>query len=261
MITDSHCHLNMLDPQIYGDTQAVLAQAEKAGVTRMLNVSVSMETFPQVLATAKAHESVFASVGVHPCYQEARAPSVEELVRWVNQEPKVIAMGEMGFDFYHQTESQARAWQEPRFVTQIEAAIQAQVPVIIHTRQSIEATLSVLKAHSADQCGGVMHCFVESWAFAQQALDLGFYISLSGIVSFKNAHQVHEVARKIPLDRLLVETDAPYLAPVPHRGKPNWPGYTRHVVECIAQLRGQDWQAIAQQTHHNFEQLFPRHRA
>jgi TatD DNase family protein len=215
-----------------------------------------MESFPEVLATAKAFDQVYASVGVHPCYEEARAPTVQELVNWVKNEDKVIAIGEMGFDFFHQPESEVRVWQEPRFITQIQAAIEAQVPVIIHTRNSIDQTLDILKAHSAEQCGGVMHCYVEDWAHAKQALDLGFYISLSGIVTFKNAHQIHEVAQKVPFDRLLVETDSPYLAPVPHRGKPNWPGYTRHVVEQIAQLRGESWQAIAEQTSANFNQLF-----
>ena len=217
-----------------------------------------MDDFPEVKALADQYEHIFASVGVHPCYQDARDPDVDELVA-IAQSPNIIAIGETGLDYFR-VEDQDMSWQHQRFIRHIEAAKQVNKPLIIHTRSAADDTMRMLKEQGADACLGVMHCFAEDWQVAKKALDLGFYISFSGIVTFKSATNVQEVARKCPLDRILVETDAPYLAPVPLRGKTNEPAYVRHTAQFVADLRGVPLTTLAEQTTDNFFTLFPAKR-
>jgi TatD DNase family protein len=225
-----------------------------AGVGHALCVAVNLENLPRVLDLARAHGNLFASVGVHPDHDEGREPGVEELVELAGL-PKVVAIGETGLDYYRMRREEVD-WQRQRFRVHIRAARRAGKPLIIHTRNAAADTLAIMQEEGADQAGGVMHCFTESWEVAQAALDMGFYISFSGIVSFKNALELKEVARRVPLDRLLIETDAPYLAPVPHRGRRNEPAYVRHVAEEIARLRGISLEAVEAATTANFFRLF-----
>ncbi len=222
-------------------------------VAQALCVSVNMADFPNVLALAEEHEHLYASVGVHPDYPDVTEPTVEELVRWAAH-PKIVAIGETGLDYYRLTGD--LEWQRQRFRHHIQAARQARKPLIIHTRSAADDTLRVMREEGAREAGGVMHCFTESWEVAEAALDMGFYISFSGIVTFKSAKALKEVAQKVPLDRMLIETDSPYLAPVPFRGKTNEPGFVKHVAEEIAKLRGCTVEQIAQQTSNNFIKLF-----
>ncbi len=212
-------------------------------------------TFPR--HAVEAHDNLFAGVGVHPDHQEGQDPTVDELLALATH-PKVVAIGETGLDYYRLTGD--LEWQRDRFRRHIRAAKECGKPLIIHTRSSAEDTVKVLREEGADSVGGVFHCFTESPEVAQQALDLGFYISMSGIVTFKNAVVLKEIARVIPLDRLLVETDSPYLAPVPHRGKRNEPAYVRHVAEEVAKLRGIEYSALAEATTRNFFRLFQHAR-
>jgi len=215
MLIDSHCHLDF--PGLSENLPRMLAAMQENGVRGALCVGVNMEDFPRVLALAEQHPHLFASVGLHPEYENVQEPDQETLCA-LAQHPKVVAIGETGLDYHWQKDQPE--WQRQRFRTHIRAAIASGKPLIIHTRDAAGDTLSILAEEGARTVGGILHCFTESWDIAQQALDLGFYISISGIVTFKNALQVKEVACKVPLDRLLVETDAPYLAPVPYRGKP-----------------------------------------
>lgn len=250
MLVDSHCHLD-LDKQTPAET--LLQNAKDMGVNHCLCVSVDLESFPTVLGHAQNNDNVYASVGVHPNVTEGAEPSVEQLLELADN-PNVIAIGETGLDYFR---SQGDlTWQHERFKVHIEAAKQAQKPLIIHTRDSAQDTLKVLKAENAREAGGIMHCFVEDWDTASQAMDMNFYISFSGIVTFKSAKSLQEVAKKMPLDRMLVETDSPYLAPVPYRGKVNQPAYTYHVAQFIADLRGEPLETIAQHTTQNFFRLF-----
>ena len=226
-------------------------------VDRALCVSVTLEDFPKVLALAEAHENLYASVGVHPDYPDCLEPDVPTLVR-LAAHPKIIATGETGLDYYRAQgdPAQTHEWQRERFRVHIRAARQSGKPLIIHTRSASADTLAIMKEEGADAIGGVMHCFTETWEVARAALDLGFHISMSGIVTFRNAQSLREVAAAVPLDRLLIETDSPYLAPVPHRGKTNEPGLVSHVGEFIAQLRGLDAQGLADATTANFFRCF-----
>jgi len=251
MLVDSHCHLDF--PELAGNLPAVLATMRDNDVGAALCVSVTIEDFPKVLALAEHNDMLYASVGVHPDYPDLREPSVAELVE-LARHPKVVAIGETGLDYYRL--SGDLEWQRQRFRTHIRAARQARKPLIIHTRSAAADTLRLMQEESAGEAGGVMHCFTESWEVAQGALDLGFYISFSGIVTFKNAKELKEVARRVPLDRLLVETDSPYLAPVPHRGQTNQPGWVKHVAEEVARLQGRSFAEVAAQTTENFFQLF-----
>ena len=252
MLVDSHCHIDFPD---YADGAApLLANMRVAGVGHALCVSVDLERFPNVLALAEAHPNVFASVGVHPDHQDCEEPTVERLLD-LARHPKVVAIGETGLDYYR-LPREAVDWQRERFRTHIRAARQAGKPLIVHTRSAADDTLAILREEAASETGGVMHCFTESWQVARAALELGFYISFSGIVTFKSAAELREVARQVPLDRLLVETDSPYLAPVPYRGKRNEPAYVRHVAELIADLRGVPVQAVDEATTENFFRLF-----
>jgi TatD DNase family protein len=217
-------------------------------------VSVNLETWPRILALAEAHPNLYASVGVHPDHDEGREPSVEELVELVRH-PKVVAIGETGLDYYRLNKDEVD-WQRARFRTHIRAARAAGKPLIIHTRNAAEDTLAIMAEEGAGECGGVMHCFTENQAVADAALAMGFYISFSGIVTFKSAKDLKEVARQVPLDRLLIETDSPYLAPVPHRGKRNEPAYVPHVAAEIAALRGLAVEEVGRASSENFFRLF-----
>ncbi len=251
MLVDSHCHLDF--PELAGNLPEVLEVMRENGVAKALCVSVTLEDFPKVLALAERHEQLYASVGVHPDYPDLREPSVAELVE-LAQHPKVIAIGETGLDYYRLTGD--LEWQRERFRVHIRAARKAAKPLIIHTRSAAADTLRLMQEEGAGEAGGVMHCFTESWEVARGALDMGFYISFSGIVTFKNARDLKEVARQVPLERLLVETDSPYLAPVPYRGKTNQPGWVRHVAEEIARLQGREFSEVAAGTTSNFFKLF-----
>ena len=251
MFIDSHCHLDF--PELANRLDDIFARMRENKVTHALCVSVNLEDFPKVLALAEAHAHLYASVGVHPDYPEVSEPSVDELVR-LAQHPKIVAIGETGLDYYRLNGD--LEWQRQRFRNHIRAAKECSKPLIIHTRSAAEDTLRIMQEEGASEAGGVMHCFTESWEVAAAALELGFYISFSGIVTFKNATALKEVAKKVPLERLLIETDAPYLAPVPFRGKTNDPSLVKHVAEEIARLRGCDAAQIAQQTTSNFYRLF-----
>ncbi len=255
-IVDSHTHLNLLEENNVCSVDEAVENALKADVKTLLNVCTNLENFHEaILPPAEKYEHVYASVGVHPCYPEARQPTVDELCD-LAQHDKVIAIGECGLDYFRSEEGEDMTWQHTRFSTQIQAARELNMPLIIHTRSAKEDTMDKLEQLGAQDCGGIMHCFVEDWDTAQRALDIGFYISFSGIVSFNSAKDLQEVAKKVPLDRILIETDAPYLAPVPFRGKPNQPAYTRHVAEKIAALREISLAELAEATTANFNRLF-----
>ena len=251
MLVDSHCHINF-EP-LREDETGVIQRARELGVEYMLCVSVDMEAFPQVLDLARRYPFIFASVGVHPNHDEGREPATEELARLAG-DPNVVAIGETGLDYFRS--SGDMRWQQERFVRHIHAGIEADRPLIIHTREAAADTMDILEAEQAAECGGVMHCFAEDWNTAKRALDIGFYISFSGIVTFKNAQDMREVAKKVPLDRVLVETDSPYLAPVPMRGKTNEPGYTRYVADVLAGIKKVSLEEISAMTTDNFFRLF-----
>jgi TatD DNase family protein len=251
MLVDSHCHINF-DP-LSEDTDGVIQRAQDMGVEHMLCVSVNMEDFPQVLALAKKYDFIFASVGVHPNNDEGEEPTVETLVRHAT-DPDVVAIGETGLDYFRS--SGDMTWQKDRFARHIHAGIESDKPLIIHTRDAAADTMDMLEAENAEQCGGVMHCFAEDWATAKRALDIGFYISFSGILTFKNAQDMRDVAKKVPLDLLLVETDSPYLAPVPMRGKTNEPAFTSYVADVLADVKDVSKKEIAMVTTANFFNLF-----
>lgn len=251
MLVDSHCHLDF--PELADNLPAILEKMRENDVGAALCISVTLEDFPKVLALAEQHENLYASVGVHPDYPDLREPTVAELVE-LAQHPKVVAIGETGLDYFRLTGD--LEWQRERFRVHIRAARQLHKPLIIHTRSASADTLRLMREEGAGEAGGVMHCFTESWEVAQGALEMGFHISFSGIVTFKNAKDLKEVARRVPLDRLLVETDSPYLAPVPYRGKTNQPGWVKHVAEEVARLQNRSFVDVASATTHNFFKLF-----
>ncbi|BCM25068.1 TatD family hydrolase [Methyloradius palustris] len=251
MLVDSHCHINF--PELANNMDALRLSMTENSVDYALCVSVTLQDFPQVLNVAESYPNFFASVGVHPDYEDMPLVTVDELVH-LAQHPKVIAIGETGLDYFRLTGD--LEWQRERFRTHIRAAIQAQKPLIIHTRSAAEDTLRIMQEEQVEQIGGVMHCFTESLDVAERAIDLGFYISFSGIVTFKNALALKDVAKHVPLDRMLVETDSPYLAPMPFRGKMNQPAYVKYVAEEIAKLRGIAFEDVAKATSENFFQLF-----
>ncbi len=251
MLVDSHCHLNF--PELAENLEEVLENMRRNGIGQALCVGVSLDKFPQVLALAEQHENIYASVGVHPDHELDAEPTQEQLVQ-LAAHPKVVAIGETGLDYFRLKGD--LEWQRERFRTHIRAARACGKPLIIHTREAAADTLRIMQEEGADQISGVMHCFTESMETAQAAMEMGFYISFSGIVTFKSAAALKEVARQIPLDRMLVETDSPYLAPVPFRGKLNQPAYVRHVAEEIARLRGVSLDEIARATTGNFRRLF-----
>ncbi len=252
-LVDSHCHLDMLDLTPYdGDLDQAVQSARSRGVGHILNVCVSMKDFPQVLATAKQYPFVSASVGLHPNEQDEET-SADELIN-LAQDDKVVAIGETGLDYYRS--SGEVEWQRQRFREHIRAAKETGKPLIVHSRQAKDDTIRLLKEEKAAAVEGVLHCFTEDWEMASKALDLGFYLSFSGIVTFRNATAIQEVAQRLPLDRMLLETDSPYLAPTPNRGKPNEPAFIVHTAQFIAELRGIDSEQLAAETTANFFRLF-----
>lgn len=253
-IVDSHCHLDRLDlKKLGGDMDSVLVTARQHDVTHFLCVCIDLDNFPDVKALAARYPQVFASVGVHPNEQETREPEVGKLVELAMQD-KVVAIGETGLDYFHGIGD--LEWQRQRFRCHIRAARECNKPLIIHSRAAKEDTINIMREEGADKIGGVMHCFTEDWEMAQKAMELNFYISFSGIVTFRNADELREVARLVPLEKMLVETDAPYLTPVPYRGKCNQPAYVRYVAEQIADLRQENLETIARMTTENFFKLF-----
>ncbi len=254
MLIDSHCHLDRVDLTPYDDSFPNLMDAiRSAGVGRMLCVCINLEQLDSMHALVAAEPDVSISVGVHPSERDGQEPDVEQLERLAT-DLGAVAIGETGLDYHYNRGD--LDWQRERFRVHIEAARRTRLPLIIHTRDAREDTIAVMRASGAEEPGGVMHCFTETWEMASQALELGFYISFSGIVTFKNAAALRDVARRVPLDRLLIETDSPYLAPVPHRGKGNEPRFVVHVAEKIAELRGMSPEAIAELTSENYFRLF-----
>ena len=255
MLIDSHCHLDRLDLAAHGGSlDAALDAARAAGVGHFLCIGVSADNAATVKGLAERYADVDCSVGVHPLHLQ---PGAEPALDWLLGElahPKVVAIGETGLDYHYEPES--AALQQASFRLHLEAARITGKPVIVHTREARADTLALLREAALPQAG-VLHCFTEDWEMAKAALDIGFYISLSGIVTFRNAEALRDVARQVPADRLLVETDSPYLAPVPHRGKPNLPQYVREVAEYLAVLRGVSYETLAEQTSSNFKRLFP----
>jgi TatD DNase family protein len=254
MLIDSHCHLDRLDLTPFdGELANALAFARERGVERFLCVAIDMENVHTVIEMAQNYAEIYASVGVHPNEREHGEPTVDQLVELAAND-KVIAIGETGLDYFRSEGD--LGWQHQRFRNHIAAAKQTQKPLIIHCREARDDTIRMLAEEGADEVGGIMHCFVEDLATAERAMELGFYISFSGIVTFNSAKELKEVAKAVPADRILVETDSPYLAPVPYRGKSNQPAYVREVAEYIAQVRGVSYQEIAQQSGENFNRLF-----
>ena len=263
MFTDSHCHLNF--PELLQQLPQIRAAMEEAKVTRALCICTQMEEFDNVHRLATSYDNFWATVGVHPDNEGIHEPTHDELVARAAL-PRVVAIGETGLDYYQMEERKGgrtladMEWQRARFRTHIRAARTTQLPLVIHTRSASEDTLAILKEEGEcgdpQSAGGVFHCFTESAAVARAALDLGFYISLSGILTFKNAQDLRDVAQFVPMDRILIETDSPYLAPVPHRGKTNNPSYVPFVAQQIAEIKGMTVEAIAEATSRNFDQLF-----
>lgn len=251
MYIDSHCHINF--PDLAGKLPEVFGLMAQNQVSHALCISVELEKFPEILALAEAHPNVYASVGVHPDHEDCTEPTVAELVALADH-PRVVAIGETGLDYFRLTGD--LEWQRDRFRTHIRAARSCRKPLVIHTRSAADDTLRIMREEQAGEAGGVMHCFTESLAVAEAAIEMGFYISFSGIVTFKNAAALREVAAAIPLERLLIETDAPYLAPVPHRGQTNQPGFVKHVAEEIARIRGLSVETVGEVTSQNFFRLF-----
>jgi TatD DNase family protein len=251
MYVDSHCHLDF--PEFADDMPRLLEAMRAAEVSHALCISVDLPDFPRVHALAVAHANLYASAGTHPDYPDTEEPTVDRLTTLAAL-PKVVAIGETGLDYFRQEGD--LDWQRARFRTHIRAAREAGKPLVIHTRAAAADTLAIMREERADEVGGVMHCFTETWDVAQAAIDLGFHISFSGIVTFKNATELKDVARRVPLERMLIETDSPYLAPVPFRGKRNEPSYVPHVALEIARLRDLPVADIAAATSTNFFRLF-----
>ena len=255
MFVDSHCHLDF--PEFTENLPSILSRMKEAKVQNALCISVDMPDFPNVLALAETHDHLFATVGTHPDYEDTPEPTFEQLVE-LAQHPKILAIGETGLDYYRMGDKsyQEMEWQRERFRTHIRAALKVKKPLIIHTRSASEDTIKILKEEGASQVAGVMHCFTESWEVAQAAMELGFYISFSGIVTFKSAKELQETCKQVPLERMLIETDSPYLAPMPHRGKTNEPAWVSHVAEFVANLKGVTVEELARVTTNNFKTLF-----
>ncbi|REL35796.1 TatD family hydrolase [Thalassotalea euphylliae] len=253
MYIDSHCHLDRLDLSDFNQSIAnVVSSASAVGVEKMLCVSVTLEEFPSMVEKTLAFDNVYLSCGVHPLNQE-HVTSIDQLEQ-LSATDKVIAIGETGLDYYYAPET--KELQLDAFVKHIQVARNVKKPLIIHTRDARQDTIDLLRSEHASEVGGILHCFTENWEMAKQAIDLGFYISFSGIVTFKNAHELREVAKQVPADRFLIETDSPYLAPVPHRGKQNQPAYVVEVAKHLASIRGCSVEDIARQSTENFNQLF-----
>lgn len=252
-LVDSHCHLDRLKLDDHQDSlDSVLNAARDRNIGRFLCVGIDMGNAEKVIELADRYDDVYASVGVHPLSLEHPAPKYDELLA-LSEHPKVVAIGEMGLDFFYDKEHHEE--QKKRFVTQLEVAKACQKPVIIHTRDARKETLDILSDHCDLNVGGILHCFTESLEMAKAAMEMNFYISISGIVTFRNASELRDVVKAVPLERLLVETDAPYLAPVPHRGKPNEPAFVRDVAEFVAELKGVSYETLRDATTRNFNNL------
>lgn len=254
MLTDSHCHLDRLDLTPFGGSLAgVVAAAQAQGVSRMLSVATDLQSWPALAQITAPYPCIALSVGVHPDEDAGSAPTLDKLLT-LGAEPRVVALGETGLDYYRGSEQRER--QQHWLRMHIAAARQLRKPLIIHTREASADTLRILAEEDAAQVGGVLHCFTEDWAVAERALALNFHISFSGIVTFKTARAIQDVAQRVPPERLLLETDAPYLAPIPHRGKANHPAWVRHTAEFVATLRGMTWEELAAITTANYLRLF-----
>lgn len=251
MFVDSHCHINF--PDFAQDSDEIVARMAVANVTHAMCISVTFPEWPSVVALAERHANIYATAGVHPDYEDIEEPTVAALLERA-QHPKVQAIGETGLDYYRLKGD--LEWQRERFRTHIRAARECGKPLVIHTRSASEDTLRIMREERADEVGGVMHCFTETWEVASASIDMGFHISFSGIVSFKTAADLREVAKKVPLERMLIETDSPYLAPVPYRGRRNEPSYVPHVAAAIAAVRETDVETIGRVTGQNFFSLF-----
>ena len=255
MLTDSHCHLDKVDLEPFQDNFGnMIDAATQNDVSQFLCVCIDTEHFQDVLQPAQQYSNIYCSVGVHPTHKESYRPSVDELIA-LAQHKEVIAIGETGLDYFR-CDDEDMTWQHDLFRNHIRAAIVTQKPLIIHTRSAKEDTIRILREENAEKVGGVMHCFAEDWETAQKSMDLNFYISFSGIVSFNSAKELQEVAKLVPEDRFLIETDSPWLAPVPKRGRPNQPAYVKYVAEKMADLRGCSYQHIAEVSTQNFNRLF-----
>jgi TatD DNase family protein len=256
MFIDSHCHLDF--PEFQTRLPEILANMKAAQVDHALCVSVDLPDFPNVLKLAQDHPHLYASVGVHPDYEDTPEPSLDFLIETAARYPKIVAIGETGLDYFRMADRSydSLEWQRERFRTHIRAAIASRKPLIVHTRSASEDTIRILKEEGADQIGGVMHCFTESYEVAKAAMEMGFYISFSGIVTFKSAKDLQETCKRVPIDRMLIETDSPYLAPIPYRGKTNEPAWVAKVGEFIADLKNIPVDELANQTSRNFFQCF-----
>jgi len=254
MIIDSHCHLDRINLDRYEDTLSLaLDAARERDVEGFLCISISLENLQAVVDIAQANRNVWASVGVHPLDVDSGLADVERLLAFARQD-KVVAIGETGLDYYYSQDS--KALQQESFASHLQAAGKAKLPVVVHTRDAREDTLALIRSEGDSESAGVLHCFTEDWDMARRAMDMNYMISISGIVTFKNAESLRDVVRQVPLDRLLIETDSPYLAPVPYRGKPNQPLYVREVAEYVAELKGVSLEALAEATTSNFFRLF-----
>ncbi len=255
MFVDSHCHLTF--PGLHERIDELLLAMKQASVDRALCICTTVEEFDTVHALAMAHPNLWATAGVHPDNDDVIEPSLADLVTMASRS-RVVAIGETGLDYYRLNGRTVAdmAWQRERFRTHIRAAVQSRLPLVVHTRNASEDTLALLREEGADRVGGVFHCFTETEAVARAALDLGFHVSFSGILTFRNAGDLRAVARFVPLDRCLIETDSPYLAPVPYRGKTNTPAYVPHVAAALAVAKGVDVETVAARTTENFSRLF-----
>ncbi len=258
MLIDSHCHLDRLNTGPFNNSfEQLMAVAREAGIDHILCVCINLESYPSMVALVEQYPDISISAGVHPNDKANEEPDAQRLIGLAEHE-KNVAIGETGLDYYR-SEGDLN-WQRDRFRTHIQAAKTCGKPLIIHTRAARSDTIAIMQQEGARDACGVMHCFSENWDMARKALDMGFYISFSGIITFKNADDLRSVVKKIPEDRILIETDAPYLTPAPHRGKPNLPQYVTHVAECVAELRGKPKEEMGNITADNFYQLFPKAR-
>jgi TatD DNase family protein len=253
MYIDSHCHINF--PELNKKIDQVLGNMKDNNISHALCVSVTLDKIDEILNLTEKYSNIYASVGVHPDYEDIEEPDIDTLFNY-SREKKIVAIGETGLDYFRLKGD--LTWQRDRFRTHIRAAIKSKLPLIIHTRNAQEDTISIMKEEGAHSTTGVMHCFTESYEMAKQAIDLGFYISFSGIITFKNAENLRETVKKIPIENILIETDSPYLAPVPNRGKLNEPANVRYVAEKIAELKGISIEEVAEITTNNFFKLFSK---
>jgi TatD DNase family protein len=253
MYIDSHCHINF--PELNQKIDEVLSNMDSNNISHALCVSVTLDKINEILDLTKKYSNIYASVGVHPDYEDIQEPDIDTLFKYSKNE-KIVAIGETGLDYFRLKGD--LSWQRDRFRTHIRAAIKSKLPLIIHTRKAPDDTISIMKEEAANSATGVMHCFTESYEMAKKAIDLGFYISFSGIITFKNAETLRETVKKIPIENILIETDSPYLAPVPNRGKLNEPANVRYVAEKIAELKGLSVEKVAEITTNNFFKLFTK---